>query len=194
MQTPPNNDREFFDLLSTDAEKAFEWLFRRYFSELCQVVYRVAHDEHLAQDLVQEVLYELWSKRDKLTISISLRAYLKRAVLNRTLNHLRDNRKWSSEERMPEIAVEESDPVDLLRSEELQEMIDAAIDELPEKCRMVFVLSRYEELSYRDIATELGIAEKTVENQVSKALKYLRQRLLPYLKSGLLLFTFWLGS
>lgn len=194
MQTPPNNDREFFDLLSTDAEKAFEWLFRRYFSELCQVVYRVAHDEHLAQDLVQEVLYELWRKRDKLTISISLRAYLKRAVLNRTLNHLRDNRHWSSEEHVPEIAIEVSDPVDMLRSEELQELVDAAIDELPEKCRMVFVLSRYEELSYRDIATELGIAEKTVENQVSKALKYLRQRLLPYLKSGLLLFTFWLGS
>lgn len=194
MQTPTNNDHEFFDLLSTNAEKAFEWLFRRYFSELCQVVYRVAHDEHLAQDLVQEVLYELWRKRDKLTISISLRAYLKRAVLNRTLNYLRDNRQWSSEERMPEIAVEESDPVDMLRSEELQEMVDAAIDELPEKCRMVFVLSRYDELSYRDIATELGIAEKTVENQVSKALKYLRQRLLPYLKSGMLLFTFWLGS
>ena len=194
MQTPTNNDREFFDLLSTDAEKAFEWLFRRYFSELCQVVYRVAHDEHLAQDLVQEVLYELWRKRDKLTISISLRAYLKRAVLNRTLNYLRDNRQWSSEERMPEIAVEESDPVDLLRSEELQELVDAAIEELPEKCRMVFVLSRYEELSYRDIATELGIAEKTVENQVAKALKYLRQRLLPYLKNGMLLFTFWMGS
>ncbi|MDX2069612.1 MAG: RNA polymerase sigma-70 factor [Haliscomenobacter sp.] len=194
MQTPPNNDREFFDLLPTDAEKAFEWLFRRYFSELCQVVYRVAHDEHLAQDLVQEVLYELWRKRDKLTISISLRAYLKRSVLNRTLNHLRDNRLWSSEERMPEIAIEESDAVDLLRTEELQELVDAAIDELPEKCRIVFVLSRYEELSYRDIATELGIAEKTVENQVSKALKYLRQRLLPYLKSGLLLFSFWLGS
>lgn len=194
MQTPTNNDREFFDLLSTDAEKAFEWLFRRYFSELCQVVYRVAHDEHLAQDLVQEVLYELWRKRDILTISISLRAYLKRAVLNRTLNHLRDNRQWTSEERMPEIAVEESDPVDMLRSEELQELVDAAIDELPEKCRMVFVLSRYEELSYRDIATELGIAEKTVENQVSKALKYLRQRLLPYLKSGILLFAFWLGG
>lgn len=194
MQTTPNNDNEFFDLLSTDAEKAFEWLFRRYFSELCQVVYRVAHDEHLAQDLVQEVLYELWRKRDILTISISLRAYLKRAVLNRTLNHLRDNRQWSSEERMPEIAVEESDPVDMLRSEELQKLVDAAIDELPEKCRMVFVLSRYEELSYRDIATELGIAEKTVENQVSKALKYLRQRLLPYLKSGILLFSFWMGS
>lgn len=194
MQTPTNNDREFFDLLSTDAEKAFEWLFRRYFSELCQVVYRVAHDEHLAQDLVQEVMYELWRKREQLTISISLRAYLKRAVLNRTLNYLRDNRLWSSEERMPEIAVEESDPVDLLRSEELQELVDAAIDELPEKCRIVFVLSRYEELSYRDIASQLGIAEKTVENQVSKALKYLRQRLLPYLKSGLLLFGFWLGT
>ena len=194
MQTTPNNDREFFDLLSTDAEKAFEWLFRRYFTELCQVVYRVAHDEHLAQDLVQEVLYELWRKRDKLTISTSLRAYLKRAVLNRTLNHLRDNRKWTSEERMPEIAIEESDAEDLLRSEELQELVDAAIDELPEKCRMVFVLSRYEELSYRDIATELGIAEKTVENQVSKALKYLRQRLLPHLKSGLSLLLLWLGG
>ena len=194
MQTTPNNDHEFFDLLSTDAEKAFEWLFRRYFTELCQVVYRVAHDEHLAQDLVQEVLYELWRKRDKLTISTSLRAYLKRAVLNRTLNHLRDNRKWTSEERMPEIAIEESDAEDLLRSEELQELVDAAIDELPEKCRMVFVLSRYEELSYRDIATELGIAEKTVENQVSKALKYLRQRLLPHLKSGLSLLLLWLGG
>ncbi len=189
MQTTQNNDREFFDLLSTDAEKAFEWLFRRYFRELCQVVYRVAHDEHLSQDLVQEVLYELWRKKDQLTVSSSLRAYLKRAVLNRTLNHLRDNRKWSLEERMPEIAIEESDTADALRSEELQERIDAAIDELPERCRMVFVLSRYEELSYREIATELGIAEKTVENQVSKALKYLRQRLLPYLKGGLLLLT-----
>lgn len=193
MQTTPN-DQEFFNLLSTDAEKAFEWLFRRYFSELCQVVYRVTHDEHLAQDLVQEVLYELWRKKNQLTISISLRAYLKRAVLNRTLNHLRDNRKWSSEENMPEIAVYESDPTDQMRSEELQALVDAAIDELPEKCRMVFVLSRYEELSYRDIAKELGIAEKTVENQVSKALKYLRERLLPYLKTGLLLLYFWWGG
>lgn len=192
MQTTPN-DQEFFDLLPTNAEKAFEWLFRRYFSELCQVVYRVTHDEHLAQDLVQEVLYELWRKKGQLTISTSLRAYLKRAVLNRTLNHLRDNRLWSSEEKMPEMAVQESDPMDQLRSEELQQLVDAAIDDLPEKCRMVFVLSRYEELSYRDIAKELGIAEKTVENQVSKALKYLRERLLPHLRIGLILWCCWWG-
>ncbi|HOY16938.1 MAG TPA: RNA polymerase sigma-70 factor [Haliscomenobacter sp.] len=192
MQTKLN-DQEFFDLLSTNAEKAFEWLFRRYFTELCQVVYRVTPDEHLAQDLVQEVLYELWRKRDQLNISTSLRAYLKRAVLNRTLNHLRDNRKWSTEERMPELADQEFDPTENLRAEELQKRVDAAIDELPERCRMVFVLSRYEELSYRDIATELGIAEKTVENQVSKALKYLRERLQPFLKDGLFLMILWLG-
>lgn len=158
------------------------------------MVYRVTPDEHLAQDLVQEVLYELWRKRDQLNISTSLRAYLKRAVLNRTLNHLRDNRKWSTEERMPELADQEFDPTENMRAEELQKRVDAAIDELPERCRMVFVLSRYEELSYRDIATELGIAEKTVENQVSKALKYLRERLQPFLKDGLFLMILWLGT
>lgn len=192
MQTTPI-DHEFFDLLSTDAEKAFEWLFRKYFKELCLVVYRVANDEHLAQDLVQEVLYELWNKRNTLVITTSLKAYLKRAVLNRTLNHLRDNRKWSFDERLPEMAVQESDTLDRLRSDEMQQAIDEAIDELPEKCRTVFVLSRYEELSYREIATELGIAEKTVENQVSKALKYLRQRLQPLLKNGLLMLLIWHG-
>jgi RNA polymerase sigma-70 factor (ECF subfamily) len=184
-------DQEFFNLLSSNAEKAFEWLFRHYFNDLCQEVYRITLDQHLAQDLVQEVLYELWRKRNQLNINSSLRAYLKRAVLNRTLNYLRDNRHWSSEEKLPDLAVTQQDANDQLREQELQVLLDAAIDELPEKCRMIFILSRYEELSYRDIAGQLGIAEKTVENQVSKALKYLRERLLPYLQLALILLHCW---
>jgi RNA polymerase sigma-70 factor (ECF subfamily) len=188
------SDQNFFELLPHNAELAFEGLFKSYFEELCQVAYRVLKDEHQAQDLVQEVFFELWKKRDQVQISTSLRAYLKRAVLNRTLNYLRDRRLSISDEPLPEPPLPDPDVLKMLGAAELQQVIDRAIDQLPEKCRLVFVLSRFDELSYREIATQLNISEKTVENQVSKALKFLRIQLEPYLREGLLLLLLWFVS
>jgi RNA polymerase sigma-70 factor, ECF subfamily len=187
-------DQSFFEQLPHNAELAFEGLFKSYFEELCQVAYRVLRDEHQAQDLAQEVFFELWKKRDQLQINTSLRAYLKRAVLNRTFNYLRDQRLQISDEPLPDPPLPDPDVLKTLGASELQALIDAAIDQLPEKCRLVFVLSRFDELSYREIATQLSISEKTVENQVSKALKFLRIQLQPYLNEGLLGLLLWFVS
>ncbi len=176
-----DSDQLFFELLTRNEEQAFEWLFRNYFKDLCFVVYRVLPDQHVAQDLTQDVFFDLWRKRGQLQITSSLGAYLRRAAINRTLNYIRDNRLAPSEEPTADLELNVSDVTQELAGIDLQEQIDRAIDQLPEKCRMVFVLSRYDELSYKEIADQLGIAEKTVENQVVKALKRLRIALKDYL-------------
>lgn len=176
-----DSDQLFFELLTRNEEQAFEWLFRTYFKDLCFVVYRVLPDQHVAQDLTQDVFFDLWRKRGQLQITASLGAYLRRAAINRTLNYIRDNRLAPSEEPAADLELNVSDVTQELAGIDLQEQIDRAIDQLPEKCRMVFVLSRYDELSYKEIADQLGIAEKTVENQVVKALKRLRIALKDYL-------------
>lgn len=175
------SDQTFFDLLKADENRAFEWLFRQYFKDLCYVVYRILPDQHLAQDLVQDVFMGLWRRRHELAINTSLGAYLRRSTLNRTLNYLRDNRLAPAEEPGPDIAIQLPDAAANLATQDLQALVNAAIDQLPERCRMVFLLSRYEELSYREIAEKLNIAEKTVENQVVKALRALRAALKDYL-------------
>lgn len=158
-----------------------EWVFREFFAYLCNVVFKVLPDGHVAEDLAQEVLLELWRKRETLQIQTSLRAYLRRAVLNKTLNYIRDNRLLPEEDAGAQLHTTIPDAAQELAVSELQQRIDAAIDQLPPKCRMVFILSRFDELSYAEIAAQLDISVKTVENQVSKALRLLREALGPYL-------------
>lgn len=177
-----DSDQFFFNLLSQDEDQAFEWLFRTYFKELCFAVYRVLPDQHLSEDITQDMFYDLWRKRQQLNITSSLGAYLRRAVINRTLNHMRDNKLAPTEEPPENTQLNLADVTEELAGADLQESIDRAIDQLPDKCRMVFILSRFEELSYKEIADQLGIAEKTVENQVVKALKRLRISLKDYLE------------
>lgn len=145
---------------------------------------RILPDSGLAEDLVQEVFLELWRKRSGIQIQISFRAYLRRAAVNKTLNYLRDQRlPISDEEFMPfQLASSTPQADETLETSELKEEIDRAISALPERCRQVFVLSRFEELSAKEIADLLDISPKTVENQMTKALKSLREWLGPLLK------------
>lgn len=168
-------DTELMDLLKTDGEKAIEFLFREHYDYLCRAVYRVLPKADIVEDLVQDVFFELWKKHDTIEINISFRAYLRRAAVNKTLNYIRNQRlKIVDTEHAPELHSGITEAEELLKAAELQARIDDAIDELPERCRMVFVLSRFEEKSYKEIAEELDISIKTVENQISKALKSLR--------------------
>ena len=174
-------------LLKQDSERAIELLFEEYYGDLCRSAYRILPDQHLVEDLVQEVFYELWRRRRRLRIKSSLKAYLRRATRNKTLNYLRDHRRvyFEPADAQP-LPGNLSGALRQLEAAELQELIDQAIDRLPERCRLVFVLSRFEDMTYHEIAEQLEISVKTVENQVSKALRLLRQALAPYLIHGLL--------
>lgn len=164
-------------------EEVLESLFRSYFIPLCQFATGYLKDTPMSREIVQEVFVNLWEKRDSIDLSRSVRSYLFTSVRNRCLNHLRNTRKFSSE-----LLNLEDHPVeisggdhDILVTEELSLKIDQAINELPEKCRQVFLLNRTQHLKYQQVADHLGISVKTVETQMSKALNHLRLRLSEYL-------------
>ena len=185
---PTYTDQELLDMLARDRDQAIAHIFRLHYGFICQAVFRVIPDQNLTEDLAQEVFFELWRKREQLQISSSLKAYLRRAAVNRSLNYIRDQKlSFDAEEDQAPIASQQPTALQQLEADELQGYIDQAIDQLPERCRIVFVLSRFEQMSYAEIAKNLDISPKTVENQISKALRLLRTALEPYLSAALLL-------
>lgn len=181
-------DQELLRQLQRGEESAIEAVFRQHYAWVCRSVMRIIPDESIAEDIAQDVFYELYRKRGDLNIQSSLKAYLRRAAVNRALNHLRDQKiRFAEEDAAP---VQESylaGAQQLIEAEQLQSRIDQAIDGLPARCRVIFVLSRFEELSYKEIAEHLDISPKTVENQIAKALRLLREALAAYLPALLLL-------
>lgn len=157
-----------------------EWLFREHFQYLCRVVYRVLPQKETVEDLVQEVFYELWRKRDGFQFRGSPRAYLRRAAINRTLNFIRDRRLLVDDDKEVDFLGQQPSAVGDLEAADLEVLLYRTIDRLPERCRIIFVLSRFDDLSYKEIAVKLGISVKTVENQISKALRLIRTAMGPY--------------
>ncbi len=176
-----SND-ELLELLKNDQEQAIEYLFKRDAEYLYRVSLRVIKNPVIAEDLVQDVFFEFWRKRDRLNISTSIRAYLRRATINKTLNYIRDNKIILEDDKGYEKLASSDKPTQLLERKELREKINEGIDLLPPRARMVFILSRFEQMSYKEIAKEMTISPKTVENHISKALKFLRNFLEPHLK------------
>ena len=160
----------------------FEELFRSHFQYLCSYALQYVHDPDTAQDICQRVFIALWEKRSTIQPNQSVKSYLFTAVRNRCLNHIRDHKKYRS--RILDLDCGEFDEVEdesAFEQEQWAERINAALSELPDKCRQVFEMSRYQQMKYREIAEELGISQKTVEAHVSKALKELRRTLQKHL-------------
>jgi RNA polymerase sigma-70 factor (ECF subfamily) len=180
------SDEQIIRLLEQNDSSAIEMLFHKYYDEMCVSVVRMIRDPEQAEDLVQEVFYTLWKNRGKLQINTSIRAYLKRSTVNRTLNFIRDNKKKTASSLDQSLEKDwknsDYDSFQQLQFEELEGKIEQCIQSLPPRCRIVFVLSRNEQLSHKEIAAKLEISEKTVENQIGKALKVLREELKDYLK------------
>ena len=172
-------------------KREFEELFKNYFTPLMAFSRRILGDEDDAREVVHQVFINLWEKRSELDLSTSLKSYLFTSVNNRSLNVIRDRKKFSSEE-VPEMSGE-WDVSAQIESMELEEKIRGAIDSLPERCRVIFELNRFDGLKYAEIATQLDISVKTVENQISKALKILREKLALYLTILLWLILFTLN-
>lgn len=172
---------------------ALKQLFDDHYEMVCQSIYRFVPDTSTAEDLAQEVFLRFWEKRHKIQINSSVGAYIRRMAINEGLGYLRRNKRWEQTAFEPgdEPGVDDSAEEQFLH-QEMQANVTAAINQLPPKCRMVFQLSRYEELTYREIADQMEISVKTVENQMGKALRVLRGKLQQYLQVILLVTLFWL--
>lgn len=163
-------------------KRQFEQLFREFFAPLCHFSNSYVKDLDAAKGITQEVFVKVWEKRKDIDVNKSLKSYLFSSVKNRSLNYIRDHKKFASQILDVEIANFETPfEQDELELSELQEKIDRTINELPVKLKKVFLLSRFEELKYREIAEKLEISQKTVEAQMSKALKILREKLKDYI-------------
>jgi RNA polymerase sigma-70 factor (ECF subfamily) len=131
---------------------------------------------------VQQVFYKLWEKKEQIEVQQSIKSYLYRSVHNESINYLRHEKVRSKyQNHLVHTSKDEDRIMDNVALKELQQKIDKALNELPEQCRTIFQLSRYEELNYREIATTLGISVSTVKNQVGKALRVLRTKLSDFL-------------
>ena len=161
----------------------FESLFREHYQDLCVFAIRFVKDYDISREIVQDCYIRLWEKRESIDPAKPVRSYLTTSVRNTCLNWLRDHRKFN--QNLIDIEGLGQDPhekqPDRLVEEEIRSQIKAAIEGLPEKCREIFVMNRYENLKYQEIAGRLNISVKTVETQMSKALQHMRVRLKEYL-------------
>ncbi len=157
-------------------------IFEKHYAEVCRHVYWIIPVKETCEDIAQSIFLELWNKRQDLDVRTSIGAYLHKMALSRALNYLRDHKKHQHdpEENLSGYVLENSSPLQQLTDKELQAVIYTTIDLLPARCREVFVLSRFEGLSYQEIGWALDISPKTVENQISKALMILRSAVQDY--------------
>jgi len=173
-------DLEFFQLVKSNDLQAYETIFKKYYQELYRFAYNYLRDQVPAEEMAQEVFLYIWEKRKQIEIKTTLKTYLYSAVKNKCLNYIKYEvpRKHELEESHLALMTT-SQPEKEEDSEKMKRHITAAIDELPTKCRQIFVLSRNGGLTYEEIAEEMEISIKTVENQMSIALKKLRESLRP---------------
>ena len=174
-----------FARIAAGDQLAFEGLFREHYKPLCAFACQYLREGDKAQDLVQDLFFRLWQDREKIQVTMSIKAYLFASVRNRCLNaiaaqgRVRSLDEETDDQSQEEAVTEEERTLRLGR-------VQAAIEALPEERGKIFRLSRYEGLKYQEIADRLGLSVKTVENQMGKALKTLREDLKDLLPLGVL--------
>ena len=170
---------------------SFKYFFDRYYSDLCNFVHVYLHDQVLAEEIVQDIFVFFWENREKLKINTSVKAFLFSASKFKSLNLLRDTK---TKRRIVE-NIGKTEPFhtteqdsSYIDADEFKKILDLAIDQLAPKCREIFLLSKQNDLTNNEIAAQLGISVKTVENQMTIALKKLREYLLPFREKIFLIF------
>ena len=182
-------DPDIFRRIREGDEAAFSTLFDAYYTPLCFFANQYMKDMDRSRSLVQQVFVDFWIKREKTAPVRSVKSYLYQSVKNRCIDWLRKAKK--SEEISERIENQSQMPFrDLVAEAEINGHINASINQLPEKCREIFLLCRFEGLKYGEIAEKLGISVKTVEMQMGIALKKLRDSLSDYQMINLLVYLF----
>lgn len=186
IETAPHSDTAIIGAIQEGSYSAFEKVFNAYYAPLSRFAMGYIGDQDQSEEIVQQVFFHYWEKHAELQINSSIKAYLYQAVRNHCLNALKHEQVKNRTEQIM-LRDEEPSEENILEGLELEERIDLTISEMPTERQRIFRMSRFEELKYREIAEQLNISIKTVENQMGKALKYMREQL-----SDLLPTVFWL--
>ncbi|MEM6264822.1 MAG: RNA polymerase sigma-70 factor [Bacteroidota bacterium] len=169
-----------FQEIKNGNRRAFEEVFRLYYEPLCRFCLRFLQSQEEAEEVVQDLFVAFWEKKNELELTVSIKSYLYRAARNRSLNVIKHQQVKDRYVGETTFLMRHSYE-EVSFTSELEAAIAKGIDALPERCREIFLLSRHEGLKYREIADLLGISPKTVEVQMSKALKSLREHLKEFL-------------
>ena len=164
-------------------DRAFEHLFKFHYKALHAYASVMLRDEDTAEEIVQSMFLRFWEKRSLLNVQTSVKAYLYKCVHNDSLNHLKHQTIKAKYQDYAVKSINDHDEPASAKMEltELESRLQEALRELPEQCRTIFQMSRFEELKYREIAEQLGLSVKTVENQMGKALRILRLKLADFI-------------
>ena len=158
------------------SEAEFESLFNRYFDELRKYLYFKCSDKDLATDIAQDVFTKIWEKRERFDHS-NIKALLYKMATDNLISHFRRNKL--KQEITVEFEIETNTPQHNLELEELKSKYEKALAHLPENQRVVFLMNRIEQLTYKEIAERLEVSVKAIEKRMSTAIKYLREQLKP---------------
>jgi len=179
----PISDIELFEQVKGGDIRAYEVLFKKYYQALVNYANTLLRDLEESEEMVQAVMVKIWTKRTELTIHTTVQAYLYRSVNNTCMNrirHLKVRQQHEAEVMYTETNAYQHTAEEVI-SKELTQKIQHSLDKLPERCREVFELSRFEGKTYKEIAESLGVGVKAVEKQMGKALQIMRKELAEYL-------------
>jgi RNA polymerase sigma-70 factor (family 1) len=161
----------------------FAAVYRMHFSSLCEFAFYLTKDEEVAKELVQDTFLTIWEQRSSWFPQGTIRSYLFKAVKNRSLDHLKHQKvvhNWENIARS-ENTDSQQPQHDPISQQELIQAIDMEVEKLPLKCKLIFIMNRQQGLTYNEIAQIQGISKKTVETQIGRALKKLRESLRDFL-------------
>jgi RNA polymerase sigma-70 factor (ECF subfamily) len=185
MGLSENLDHELLRLVRNNDEKFFKVLFKLYYSRLCSYATTFVKVEDIAEEIVQETFIKLWENRATIEIEHSFKSYVFRSVHNNCINYLKKSEVLKRQSRQMadeilyhnEVALRNCSPgiIDDLISEELEIRLNIALYNLPDQARKIFMLSRFDQLSYNEIAYALKISVNTVKTQMKRNLSKLRE-------------------
>ena len=175
------SDQELMKRLANGDQDAMQTIFLAYFSHIYQTTFRFVKHKEISEDLAQEVFLKLWKKRNKITIQKTIKGYLTIMAYHEAMGHLRKQAPQTAEiDKVMHLSKE--DGWEAVNKNELEDKIKEAINRLAPRCKGIFILSRFEGKTYREIGEIMEISVKTVENQMGKALQILRKELSEYIQ------------
>ncbi|NOZ35364.1 MAG: RNA polymerase sigma-70 factor [Chlorobi bacterium] len=163
-------------ILNNISIEEFETLFKKYYKQLCLYAFKYVKNNIIAEEIVQDVFFKIWEKRSFIKIKISAKSYLYMSVRNRCLQYLKHKKIEKSYEKYidNQAVINTEMPYENIIYDETLDIFNEVLNTLPAHCSQIFILSRFNGLKYREIADRLSISVKTVEANISKALKLLR--------------------